>query len=52
VMCGSENFHPAGTWNGWMTRSDSIMDRPPMMQSYHLLLCQRTMIVIMNPTGM
>jgi hypothetical protein len=28
VMCGPENFHPAGSWNGWMTRSDYIIDRP------------------------
>jgi thioesterase domain-containing protein len=26
-----ENFHPAGSWNGWMTKSDCIRDRPPMM---------------------
>jgi hypothetical protein len=31
VMCGPENFHPAGSWSGWMTRSDWIIDRPPMM---------------------
>jgi hypothetical protein len=31
VMCGLENFHPAGSWNGWMMTSDCIMDRPPMM---------------------
>jgi hypothetical protein len=26
VMCGPENFHPAGSWNGWMMTSDRIMD--------------------------
>jgi hypothetical protein len=31
VMCGPENFHPAGSWNGWMMTSDCIMDTPPMM---------------------
>jgi hypothetical protein len=31
VICGLENFHPAGSWNGWMMTSDCIMDRPPMM---------------------
>jgi hypothetical protein len=34
VMCGLENFHPAGSWNGWMPTSDYIMDRPPMMWLY------------------
>jgi hypothetical protein len=28
VMCGPENFHPAGSWNGWMTMSDCIIDKP------------------------
>jgi hypothetical protein len=31
VMCGPENFHLAGSWNGWMRMSDCIMDMPPMM---------------------
>jgi hypothetical protein len=31
VVCGPENFHPAGSWNGWMMTSDCIMDMPPMM---------------------
>jgi hypothetical protein len=31
VMCGPENFHLAGSWNGWVTTSDCIMDRPPMI---------------------
>jgi hypothetical protein len=31
AMCGLENFHPAGSWNGWMMTSDCIMARPPMM---------------------
>jgi hypothetical protein len=31
LMCGPENSHPAGRWNGWMPKIDCIMDRPPMM---------------------
>jgi hypothetical protein len=30
-VCGPENLRPAGSWNGWVTKSDCIMDRPPMM---------------------
>jgi hypothetical protein len=26
VMCGLEDFHLAGSWNGWMMTSDCIMD--------------------------
>jgi hypothetical protein len=38
VMFGLENFHPAGSWNGWMMTSDCIMDRPHMMLSYRLVI--------------
>jgi hypothetical protein len=31
MMRGQENFHPAGSYNGWMTSSDCIVDKPPMM---------------------
>jgi hypothetical protein len=38
VMCGPENFHPTGSWNGWMMTSDCIMDKTPMMWSYRLAI--------------
>jgi hypothetical protein len=37
LMCGLENSHPAGSWNGWMMKSDCIMDRPPMVRWYRLV---------------
>jgi hypothetical protein len=26
VLFGQVRFHPAGSWNGWMTTSDGITD--------------------------
>jgi hypothetical protein len=37
VMCGLEKFHPAGSWNGWMMTSDSIMDGLLWCLSYRLV---------------
>jgi hypothetical protein len=36
VMYVPENFHPAGSWNGWMTKSDCIVDKPPMIVTTRL----------------
>jgi hypothetical protein len=64
VMCGLENFHPAGSWNGWMMTNDCIMNRPLMMWSYHLVFfryfnklwtiyfhVKELWFVTMDPTG-
>jgi hypothetical protein len=65
VMCGPENFHPAGSWNGCMTKSlhhgqasyDVIVPFSYLPLFFlkktlnYLPSCQRTMFVIMDPTG-
>jgi hypothetical protein len=31
MMCGPDNFHSAGSWNGWMMTNDCIMNHSLMM---------------------